>query len=113
MMKLIRAIVQPHRIDAVRDALQEVGILGMTTYQSQGFGRQRGHKEIYRGAEYQIAFRPKITIELVVEEKMVAAANEAIIRASRSGNIGDGKIFVLPVEDAIRIRTGESGEQAL
>ncbi|MBI1785809.1 P-II family nitrogen regulator [Candidatus Sumerlaeota bacterium] len=112
-MKMIRAIIQPHRVDAVRDALQEEGILGMTTYQAQGFGRQRGHKEIYRGAEYQISFRPKITIDIVLDEKQVKGAVEAIIRASRSGNIGDGKIFILPVDEAVRIRTGESGEQAL
>ena len=112
-MKLIRAIIQPHRLDSVRDALQNLGIHGMTTYQSQGFGRQRGHKEVYRGAEYQIAFRPKITIDIVLEDANVQPAIDAIIQASRSGAIGDGKIFILPVEGAVRIRTGESDEAAL
>ncbi len=112
-MKLIRSIIQPHRLEAVRDALQQIGISGMTTYQAQGFGRQRGHQEIYRGAEYTIAFRPKITLDVVVEENQVEQTVEIIINAAKSGNIGDGKIFIFPVEEVIRIRTGERNENAL
>ncbi|MCL5270677.1 MAG: P-II family nitrogen regulator [bacterium] len=112
-MKLIRAIIQPHRLELVRDALQQQGITGMTTYQCQGFGRQRGHMEIYRGAEYQIAFRPKITLDIVVEDDSVERILETIMASAKSGNIGDGKIFVIPVEEAVRIRTGERDLNAL
>lgn len=112
-MKMLRAIIQPHRLDAVRDALREKGIAGMTTYQAQGFGRQRGHKEIYRGAEYQVSFRPKIAVEVVVDDGQVRTAMDAIVNSARTGNIGDGKVFIVPVEGAVRIRTGESDENAL
>jgi nitrogen regulatory protein PII len=112
-MKLIRAIIQPHRLETVRDALQQKGVLGMTTYQSQGFGRQRGHKEIYRGAEYQIAFRPKITVDVVADDDKIDELIDAIVGAAKSGNIGDGKIFIIPVEEVVRIRTGERNESAL
>lgn len=112
-MKLIKAVIQPYRLEQVRDALQEIGIKGMSTYQAQGFGRQRGHKEIYRGAEYNISFQPKIMLEAVVEDGQVETAVEAIVKAARSGNIGDGKIFISPIEGAIRIRTGERDETAL
>ena len=112
-MKLIRAILQPHRLDLVRDALKEIGVSGMTAYQAQGFGRQKGHKEIYRGAEYEIQFLPKMAIDIVVEDSNADKACEVITNTARTGNIGDGKIFVLNVEKAIRIRTGESGDSAL
>ena len=112
-MKMIRAIIQPFRVEAVRDALQHKGIQGMTTYQSQGCGRQRGHKEIYRGAEYQVGFRPKVTLDVVVEEDKIDEMVDTIITTARTGNIGDGKIFIIPVEEVIRIRTGERNENAL
>lgn len=112
-MKLIRAIIQPHRLDMVRDALQELGIAGMTAFQAQGFGRQKGHKEIYRGAEYQVQFQPKIALDIVVDDATVDKACETIVNTARTGNIGDGKIFVMDVGRAIRIRTGETGDTAL
>ena len=112
-MKLVRAIIQPHRLESVRDALKDQGIAGMTAYQSQGFGRQKGQKEIYRGAEYEISFLPKITLEIAVEDDQVDATCETIVKTARSGNIGDGKIFVSSIERVIRIRTGETGESAL
>lgn len=112
-MKLVRAIIQPHRLDTVRDALQAKGVAGMTSYQCQGFGRQRGHKEIYRGAEYTISFRPKVTIDVLVDDKQVEEVIETVVGAARSGNIGDGKIYVMPVEGAVRIRTGEKDDSAL
>lgn len=112
-MKLIRAIIQPHRLDMVRNALQEKGIAGMTAFQAQGFGRQKGHKEIYRGAEYDIHFLPKVALDVVVEDGLADSVCEAIIGTARTGNIGDGKIFVLDVSKAIRIRTGEKDNNAL
>jgi nitrogen regulatory protein PII len=112
-MKLIRAIIQPHRLDMVRDALQEKGVRGMTAYQAQGFGRQKGHKEIYRGAEYNISFLPKVTLEVVVASDDVDAICDTIVKTARTGNIGDGKIFVMDVGKIIRIRTGETDESAI
>jgi nitrogen regulatory protein P-II 1 len=112
-MKLIRAIIQPHRLEAVRDALNTKGIVGMTVYQSQGCGRQRGHKEIYRGAEYTVSFRPKVTLDVVVDDTQVENVIDIIIEHAKTGNIGDGKLFIMPVEEAIRIRTGERNESAL
>ena len=112
-MRLIRALLQPHRLDAVRDALQQQGVRGMTTYQSQGFGRQRGHNEIHRGAEYQISFRPKITVEIVLDDKQVDAVVESIIRSSRTGNNRRRQDFHPSCRGGVRIRTGESGDQAL
>lgn len=112
-MKQIRAIIQPHRLDPVREALQQLGIFGLTVYQAQGYGRQRGHKEVYRGAEYTVDFRPKVTLDVVVDSDKVDAVLDAIIEHARTGNVGDGKIFVSPVEEVIRIRTGERNEQAL
>lgn len=112
-MKMIRAIIQPHRLDMVRDALKAKGIAGMTAYQAQGFGRQKGHKEIYRGAEYEIHFLPKITLDLVVKDEDVPWITETIINTARTGSIGDGKIFVWDVQKAVRIRTGETDDGAL
>jgi nitrogen regulatory protein PII len=112
-MKMIRAIIQPHRLDMVRDALKGQGISGMTAYQAQGFGRQKGHKEIYRGAEYELHFLPKIAVDIVVPDAEADAVCDTIIKTARTGNIGDGKIFVLDVGKAVRIRTGESGDSAL
>ncbi len=112
-MKMIRAIIQPHRLEEVREALQAMDINGMTAYQAQGFGRQKGHTEIYRGSEYSVSFRPKITIEVVVDDEHLDATCEAIVNSARTGNIGDGKVFVMNVGRAIRIRTGETGDSAL
>jgi len=112
-MKKIEAIIRPHLLDPVRSALQEVNVIGMTIGEVQGYGRQRGHTETYRGAEYQIQFVPKIKIEVVVPDEIEDAVLGAILRAARTGKFGDGKIFVTPVEDAIRIRTEERGEAAL
>lgn len=112
-MKKIEAIIKPFKLDDVKEALQEVGLQGMTVTEAKGFGRQKGHTELYRGAEYVVDFLPKIKIELVVADNRVEAAIEAIQNAAQTGRIGDGKIFVSPVETAIRIRTGESGEEAI
>jgi len=112
-MKRVEAIIRPHLLDAVRDALQEVGVAGMTISEVQGYGRQKGHTETYRGTEYQIEFIPKIKIEVIIPEGIEDAAIEAIIKTARTGKFGDGKIFVAPTEDVIRIRTGERGEAAL
>ncbi|MAL10885.1 MAG: transcriptional regulator [Maricaulis sp.] len=112
-MKKIEAIIKPFKLDDVRDALQEIGVQGMTILEAKGFGRQKGHSELYRGAEYVIDFLPKIKIELIAPDARVEAIIEAIQTAAHTGRIGDGKIFVTPVETAIRIRTGESGENAL
>ncbi len=112
-MKKIEAIVKPFKLDDVKEALQEIGLQGMTVTEAKGFGRQKGHTELYRGAEYVVDFLPKIKIELVTPDDRVEAALEAIQNAAQTGRIGDGKIFVLPVETAIRIRTGESGDEAL
>lgn len=112
-MKKIEAIIKPFKLDDVKEALQEIGLQGMTVTEAKGFGRQKGHTELYRGAEYVVDFLPKIKIELVVADNRVEAAIEAIQNAAQTGRIGDGKIFVMPVETAIRIRTGEAGEEAI
>jgi nitrogen regulatory protein PII len=112
-MRFIVAIIQPYKLDAVRGALTELGIQGLTVSEVRGFGRQKGHKEIYRGAEYEIGFVPKVKIEVAVPEGLSERAVEAIRNAARTGNIGDGKIFVLALEQAVRVRTGETGEGAL
>ncbi len=112
-MKQIAAIIKPFKLDEVREALADVGVSGLTVTEVKGFGRQKGHTELYRGAEYVVDFLPKIKIELVVPAAMVESAIDAIIKAAFTGKIGDGKIFVMPVEQAIRIRTSESGTDAL
>jgi len=112
-MKLIKAIIKPFRLDDVRIALSEIGVQGITVSEVKGFGRQKGHTELYRGAEYKVDFLPKIKIETVVNDDSVAKVIETICAAASTGKIGDGKIFVLPVEQAVRIRTGESGDEAL
>ena len=112
-MKLIRAIVQPYKADAVRDALTEIGASGLTTNEVKGFGRQKGHTEVYRGAEYVVDFVAKIQVDVVVKDELADQTAEAIVTAARTGKIGDGKIFVSNVEDTVRIRTGETGDQAL
>jgi nitrogen regulatory protein P-II 1 len=112
-MKMIEAIIKPFKLDDVKEALTEIGVKGITVSEVKGFGRQRGHKETYRGAEYQVEFVPKVKIEIVVEASMAAQAMAAIQEKAKTGKIGDGKIFVLSVEDAIRIRTGESGREAV
>ncbi|WP_300528642.1 P-II family nitrogen regulator [Maricaulis sp.] len=112
-MKKIEAVIKPFKLDDVKEALQEVGVQGLTVLEAKGFGRQKGHTELYRGAEYVVDFLPKIKIELVVPSDRVEAAIEAIQSAAHTGRIGDGKIFVSPVESVIRIRTGETGRDAL
>lgn len=112
-MKKIEAIIKPFKMDDVRDALADVGIAGMTVTEVKGFGRQKGHTELYRGAEYQVDFLPKIKIELALPDDLVEQAVEAISNAAKTGKIGDGKIFVYELESALRIRTGESNEEAL
>jgi nitrogen regulatory protein P-II 1 len=112
-MKLIKAIIKPFKLDEVKEALSQVGIEGMTVSEVKGFGRQKGHTEIYRGSEYTVDFLPKTLLETVVEDDVVDAAVKAIVSAAQTGKIGDGKLFVLPVERAIRIRTEEEGGDAL
>ncbi len=112
-MKLIIAIIQPHRLDAVREHLTGIDIAGLTVTEVRGYGRQKGHTEIYRGAEYQIAFLPKIKLEIAVPDGRVDDVVQAITAGSRTGKIGDGKIFVLELEQALRVRTGETGDNAL
>jgi nitrogen regulatory protein P-II 1 len=112
-MKKIEAIIKPFKIEEVKDALSELGIEGMTVTEVKGFGRQKGHTEIYRGSEYTVDFLPKIKLELVLADSGVEAAIKAITESAKTGKIGDGKVFVLPVENAIRIRTGETGDQAV
>ena len=112
-MKQITAIIKPFKLDEVREALAEVGASGLTVTEVKGFGRQKGHTELYRGAEYVVDFLPKIKIEIVVATDRVDAAIEAIVKAARTGKIGDGKIFVIPVEQVVRIRTGETDEAAI
>ena len=112
-MKKIEAIIKPFKLDEVREALSEVGITGLTVTEVKGFGRQKGHTELYRGAEYVVDFLPKIKIEIVVNDEHVEAAIDAIIKSARTGKIGDGKIFVMPVEHVVRIRTGETNEAAV
>jgi nitrogen regulatory protein PII len=112
-MKLILAVIKPHRLDDVKDALREIGVAGMTSVEAQGFGRQRGHTEIYRGAEYQVDFVPKVQIEVLAEDDQVQSVVDTILSSARTGKIGDGKIFVLPAEQVYRIRTGEMGPDAI
>ena len=112
-MKKIEAIIKPFKLDEVKEALQEVGVQDITVTEAKGFGRQKGHTELYRGAEYVVDFLPKVKIEIVVDEGRVEASVDAIQKAARTGRIGDGKIFVLNVEEAIRIRTGETGVDAI
>ena len=112
-MKKIEAIIKPFKLDDVREALTEIGITGMTVTEVKGFGRQKGHTEIYRGAEYAVDFLPKVKLEVVLSDDQVERAIEVIVEAARSGKIGDGKIFVLPVEEAVRIRTGETSDAAV
>ena len=112
-MKMIMAIIKPFKLDDVKDALHEVGVSGITVAEVKGFGRQKGHTELYRGTEYVIDFLPKVKVEVVVEDSMVENAIEAIENAARTGRIGDGKIFVSTIEEAIRIRTGETGADAI
>ncbi len=112
-MKKIEAIIKPFKLDEVKDALHEIGLQGITVLEAKGFGRQKGHTELYRGAEYVVDFLPKVKIELVIDDDMLERAIEAIQQAAYTGRIGDGKIFVSPVEDAIRVRTGERGKDAI
>jgi nitrogen regulatory protein P-II 1 len=112
-MKKIEAIIKPFKLDEVKEALNDIGLKGLTVTEAKGFGRQKGHTELYRGAEYVVDFLPKVKIELVIEDQLVERAVEAIIAAARTGRIGDGKIFVSPVEEVIRIRTGEKGPEAI
>jgi nitrogen regulatory protein P-II 1 len=112
-MKRITAIIKPFKLDEVREALAEVGVSGLTVTEVKGFGRQKGHTELYRGAEYVVDFLPKVQIEVVVANETVERAIESVVRAAKTGRIGDGKIFVSPVEEIVRIRTGERNEQAI
>jgi nitrogen regulatory protein P-II 1 len=113
LMKKIEAIIKPFKLDEVKEALQEIGLKGITVTEAKGFGRQKGHTELYRGAEYVVDFLPKVKLEIVVEDTLVERAIEAIQQAAHTGRIGDGKIFVSSLEDAIRIRTGERGNDAI
>ena len=112
-MKKIEAIIKPFKLDEVREALSDIGVTGLTVTEVKGFGRQKGHTELYRGAEYVVDFLPKVKVEIVVADSLLERAMEAIINAARTGKIGDGKIFVTAVEQVVRIRTGESGEAAI
>jgi nitrogen regulatory protein PII len=112
-MKKIEAIIRPFRIDDVREALGEIGVKGMTLTEVKGYGRQKGHTELYRGSEYQIDFLPKLKLEIVVADKMVDQVVDVILKAAKTGQVGDGKIFISSIEDVVRVRTGESGEDAL
>jgi len=112
-MKLLKCIIRPNALDDVKEALNKVGIAGMTVSEVKGYGRQKGHKEVYRGAEYQIDFIPKLAVEVVVADRDVDNVVNAVMEAAKTGEIGDGKIFSTPLEEAVRIRTGETGEDAL
>ena len=112
-MKKIEAVIKPFKLDEVKEALQELGVQGLTVLEAKGYGRQKGHTELYRGAEYVVDFLPKIKIEVVIGDDQLAAALEAVINAARTGRIGDGKIFVSEISDVIRIRTGETGASAI
>ncbi|HEY3177821.1 MAG TPA: P-II family nitrogen regulator [Casimicrobiaceae bacterium] len=112
-MKKVEAVVKPFKLDEVREALSDIGVTGLTVTEVKGFGRQKGHTELYRGAEYVVDFLPKVKVEVIIADTLVERAIEAIIKAARTGKIGDGKIFVTNVEQAVRIRTGESGEAAV
>lgn len=112
-MKKLEIIIRPFKLDEVKMALTELDIKGMTVTEVKGFGRQRGHKEVYRGAEYQVDFMPKVKVEVVVEDSLVRQVLDSVSKAARTGKVGDGKIFILPVEDVFRIRTGEMGPEAI
>jgi nitrogen regulatory protein P-II 1 len=112
-MKLIKSIIKPFKLEDVKDALSEIGIEGMTVIEAKGFGRQKGHTEIYRGSEYTIDFLPKVVVEVAVPDDLADKVIDTIVKAARTEKIGDGKVFVLPIEQAVRIRTGEQGEEAL
>ncbi len=112
-MKKVEAIIKPFKLDEVKQALSEIGVAGLTATEVKGFGRQKGHTELYRGAEYVVDFLPKVKVEVVVSDALVAKVVEAVERAAKTGRIGDGKIFVVPIDEVIRIRTGERGEEAL
>lgn len=112
-MKLVVAIIKPFKVEDVKEALRDVGVAGLTVSEARGFGRQRGHTEVYRGAEYQVDFLPKTRIEVMVDDAQVDGVIDALVKAARTGKIGDGKVFVVPIEDVIRIRTGEQGPEAL
>ena len=112
-MKKVEAVIKPFKLDEVREALSEIGVTGLTVTEVKGFGRQKGHTELYRGAEYVVDFLPKVKVEVILGDGMVDSAIEAIVKAARTGKIGDGKIFVTSVEQVVRIRTGESGESAV
>ena len=112
-MKKVEAIIKPFKLDEVKDALDKAGITGITITESKGFGRQKGHTELYRGAEYRVEFLPKVKVEVLVDDAKAAGIVDALVDAARTGRIGDGKIFVSPVEDAVRIRTGERGPNAI
>ena len=112
-MKLIKAIIKPFKLEEVKDALSEIGVEGMTVSEVKGFVRQKGHTEIYRGSEYTVDFLPKVKLEIAVADDLVTKVVDAIVSAAQTGKIGDGKVFIIPIEEAIRIRTGEKGEVAL
>ncbi|TAK99794.1 MAG: P-II family nitrogen regulator [Rhodospirillaceae bacterium] len=112
-MKRVEAVIRPHKLGDVKDALHEVGVQGLTVFEVKGFGRQKGHTELYRGAEYTVDFLPKVKIEVVVDDSSADAVVEAICKAAQSGKVGDGKVFVSPIENVVRIRTGERGAAAI
>ncbi|MFW6004917.1 MAG: P-II family nitrogen regulator [Desulfonatronovibrionaceae bacterium] len=112
-MKKVEIITRPFKIDEIKDALTALGIKGMTLTEVKGFGRQHGHKEVYRGAEYQVDFLSKVKMEIIIDDSLVDKALEAVVNVARTGKVGDGKIFVIPVENAVRIRTGETGDKAI
>lgn len=112
-MRKIEAIIKPFKLDEVKEALHEAGIQGMTVTEVKGFGRQKGHHELYRGAEYTVDFNPKVKLEIVVEDSLVDRVVDTILKTAKTGKIGDGKIFILPIEEAVRIRTGERGQDAI
>jgi nitrogen regulatory protein P-II 1 len=112
-MRLVTAVLKPFKLEAVKEALEAVGVAGMTVSEAQGFGRQRGHTEVYRGAEYQVDFVPKVRVEVLVDDADAARVIDAIVNAASSGSIGDGKVWSVPVDDVVRVRTGERGPEAL
>lgn len=112
-MKLVVGIVKPFKVDEIKEALREIGVSGLTVSEARGFGRQRGHTEVYRGAEYQVDFVPKSRVEVMVDDEYVDGVIDAIVKAARTGKIGDGKVVVVPIEEVVRIRTGETGPDAL
>jgi nitrogen regulatory protein P-II 1 len=112
-MKKIEAIVRPHLLEAVKSALQEVGVIGMTVSEVKGYGRQKGHTETYRGSEYKVELVPKVKVEVVLSDELTESAVDAVLKTAKTGKFGDGKVFISPLEDVVRIRTGEHGEQAL